>query len=224
MTKEYNKVEPNIKEAVAEEVESTEIAEKKVVKAVVKSQPKQYKKGLVERLVVGLLGPDGIRSIGRRLNEDIVVPAVKNIIVDSITNGIQMAVFGRDDARRGGSAPRSYNGPSSQYWSTSGGQRQSPSHTNYSSYASPQPRMEARGNHVPEFVLTTRTDATNVLDGMSEMIMDFGVTTVADYYDLIGRDTQYTDNQWGWTDLRFAKIRSVRGGYVIDFPPMEVVG
>ena len=51
---EYNKVKPNVK-VIKEttEVEVKEVANREPVKKIVKSQPKKYKKGLVERLVVG---------------------------------------------------------------------------------------------------------------------------------------------------------------------------
>lgn len=225
MTQEYNKVKPNIKPAVEADKETGEIIEKKKLKAVVKTKPKKYKKGLVERLVVGLLGPDGVRAIGHKLNQDIVVPAIKNIVVDSITSGIHMAIYGRNEQPPTNTpgATRPYNRyPTGGYGTTS--------RTNYQQAYAPtnqvqQPaRMQARGNNVTEFVLGSREEAQNVLDGLNDMIIEFGMASVADYYDLIGMDANYTDHQWGWTDLRFARIAAVRGGYVIQMPPMEVIG
>ena len=51
------------------------------------------KKGVVERLVGGLLGPNGIRAIGGYVGHEIIVPMIKNAFVDSMTTGINMAVF-----------------------------------------------------------------------------------------------------------------------------------
>lgn len=226
MTKEYNKIETKVKPVVQADAETGEIIEKKKLKAVVKTKPKPYKKGLMERLVVGLLGPDGVRAIGHKLNHEIVIPAVKNIVVDSITSGIQMAIYGRSEqppTQTPGSY-RPYNRyPTGGYGTTS--------RTNYQQAYTPAqqsthqpPRTQARGNSVPEFVLISRAEAQNVLDGLNDMIAEFGMASVADYYDLIGMDANYTDHQWGWTNLGQARIAAVRGGYMLQMPPMEVIG
>jgi hypothetical protein len=50
--------------------------------------------------------------------------------------------------------------------------------------------------------------------------------SIADYYDLIGVDAQHTDHNYGWTidSITRAMIVPVRGGgYIIKFPPTEVI-
>lgn len=228
MTQDYNKVKANVKPAVEADAETGEIIEKPKMKAVVKQKPKKYKKGLMERLVVGLLGPDGVKAIGHRLNQEIVLPAVKNIIVDSITSGIHMAIYGRSEQPM--SPPpvqRNYN----RYGGNTG-YSQGPTRTNYQGAYTPQQpvspqtvsRMGARGNHVVEYVLGSRQEAVDILDALRDNILEYGTASVADYYDLLGEATEYTDNQWGWTDLRFTKIQATRGGYIVQLPPVEVIG
>ena len=227
MTQDYNKVKANIKPVVEADAETGEIIEKPKMKAVVKQKPKKYKKGLMERLVVGLLGPDGVKAIGHRLSQEIVVPAVKNIVVDSITSGIHMAIYGRNE--QPGTPPpvqRNYN----RYGNT--GYSQGPTRTNYQgAYAPPQQlspqsrgRMAARGNNVIEYVLGSRQEAVDILDALRDNIEEYGMATVADYYDLLGETTEYTDNQWGWVDLSHTQIQAVRNGYVLLLPPVNVVG
>lgn len=215
MATEYDKVKTQVK--VKEQGEEEEVVRVKKTK-VTKSQPKKYKKGLVERLVVGMLGPEGIPAIGRKLNEDIIIPAVKNIVVDAFTSGINMAIFGTDE-RRG-------RGPSQGY----GGRPYSPPQkVNYAnSYQSkpaaqqaPQPPVYASRNSVPEYVLETRGEAINALEGLRDQIADYGYASVSDYYDLIGVMSTYADESWGWTDLSQVKILATRGGYLIKFPAME---
>ena len=41
---------------------------------------------------------------------------------------------------------------------------------------------------------------------------------MADLYDLVGMTSNYTDNKYGWYDLRTAYIQGVSGGYVIRLP------
>lgn len=217
---EYNKVKPNVKvtKEVTEEIEVKEVANREPVKKIVKSQPKKYKKGLVERLVVGLVGPDGIRAIGRQLNQEIVVPAIKNIVVDSITSGIQMAIFGEDRGGRQSSTRRSggYSG-GSQY-------RQQ---VNYArsyqtaSERSSEPRR-SRGRGVPDdYIIATRDEAIDVLAQLRDSIDRYGQVALADYLDMIGADTTYTDETQGWVDLSRARVQAVRGGFMIVFPQMD---
>src|SRR5437764_6070848 len=110
MAKKYNEIEAknNMEiEAVIEEVEITEVpAEKKHVQKLVHTQPKKIKKSLLGRLVTGVLGPEGLPSIGAYVNDEIIKPAVKNLIFDAITSAASRAMFGdRGGPYRGGHRP-----------------------------------------------------------------------------------------------------------------------
>ena len=41
---------------------------------------------------------------------------------------------------------------------------------------------------------------------------------IADLYDLVGMDSNYTDNRYGWTNLRSAQVVRVRDGYLLKLP------
>lgn len=53
---------------------------------------------------------------------------------------------------------------------------------------------------------------------MDEMISVYGMVSVADLYDLIGVTGNYTDNKYGWTDIRSASVVRVRDGYIVKMP------
>ena len=53
---------------------------------------------------------------------------------------------------------------------------------------------------------------------MDEMISVYGIVSVADLYDLIGVTGNYTDNKYGWTDIRSASVVRVRDGYIVKMP------
>ena len=53
---------------------------------------------------------------------------------------------------------------------------------------------------------------------MDELIATYGLVSVADLYDLVGIAGSYTDNKYGWTDIRNASVVRVRDGYVIKLP------
>ena len=44
------------------------------------------------------------------------------------------------------------------------------------------------------------------------------VDSVADLYGLVGIDSEYTDNKYGWTNLSSASIKATRDGYILDLP------
>ena len=46
----------------------------------------------------------------------------------------------------------------------------------------------------------------------------YQVVSVADFYDLVGVSGNYTDNKYGWTDIRNASVIRVRDGYMIKLP------
>jgi hypothetical protein len=53
---------------------------------------------------------------------------------------------------------------------------------------------------------------------MDELIETYGLVRVADLYDLVGITGNYTDNKYGWMNIRNADIVRVRDGYMIKLP------
>lgn len=76
-----------------------------------------------------------------------------------------------------------------------------------------------------ELIYETRADAEKVLNGMSEIIDEYGFVTVADLYDISGLPgAYYTDSKIGWKgSIKESIIKRVRDGYVIDLPKPEVL-
>jgi hypothetical protein len=226
MVQKYNEIEVknNMKVEMsgndAEPMEAVAPVEKKLEK-IVAVQPKRVKRGLMSRLISGVLGPDGLPSIGTYVNEEIIKPAVKNLIFDAITSAASKAMFGdKGGPYRGGSRPT--------------GASYRPA-TNYSNrYGSPntqRPEPEERKPIRParygvdDYLIVDRYDASHVLISLQENAERYNVTSVADYYELIGVPSQHTDNNYGWTvdSISRASIVPVQGGFVIKFPPVEVI-
>lgn len=221
--KEYSKISQN-EQVVLHEVEEVKtVTEKKELKSIVSVEPTKVKKGLLGRFVGGVLGPDGVSGIGEYVNEEIIKPAIKNIIVDAVTSGINMIMYGEKGGPNRG--PRTHTRHSGYS-----------NHTNYTSRytstnpppASNQPQQryaKVGGNGVDEYIIADRYDASHVLTALTENADMYGSVSVADYYDLIGVESKYTDNQYGWTidNITRATIAPVRGGYIIRFPNVEVI-
>lgn len=224
MAKKYNEIEvKNNMDVKNESAEKNvpESKERKELKSVLSAEPTKVKKNLLSRLITGVVGPEGLPGIGAYVNDEIVKPAIKNIIVDAVTSGINMVMYGEK-----GGAPRGNRAPYS-----AGRSNYRPS-TNYSSnYRAAPERVEERvsvrpsRNSVEEYIIPDRLDASHVLTTLVENADMYNSVSVADYYDLIGVPTKYTDNNFGWTidTISRASIIPVRGGFVIKFPPTEVI-
>ena len=76
-----------------------------------------------------------------------------------------------------------------------------------------------------ELIYETRADAEKVLNGMSEIINEYGFVTVADLYDISGLPgAYYTDSSIGWKgSIEEPTIKKVRDGYIIDLPKPEML-
>ena len=66
-------------------------------------------------------------------------------------------------------------------------------------------------------------EARDVLARMDELIDTYGMVSVADLYDLVGISGNYTDNKYGWTNIKSARIVRVRDGYRIEMPRAMVI-
>lgn len=135
---------------------------------------------------------------------DVIVPAVKKAIYDLVVGTLDMSLYG---GRGSGKRPtadkisfRDYNGMSKRDERTYGGTRTTSGYT------------------YDDIVVETRGEAEAVLSRMDEIMEEYGTVRVADLYDLVGVTGQYTDNNYGWTNIRNAKIVRVRDGYKIDMP------
>ena len=54
---------------------------------------------------------------------------------------------------------------------------------------------------------------------MNDVIETYGMVSVMDLYDLVGISGQYTDNNYGWKNLRNAEpIRTRDGEYMLKLP------
>lgn len=220
------------KRIVETEVIKDEAGEtQKIVKETVVT-PK--KRGVVERLVIGMIGPNGLRGIGRYVGQEIVGPALKNTLADIITSATNMALFGENrenyNTTRNGSPNKSYwNGPNAPTTNYSTGKNyysntSYPERSQRTNYGRNEPvNMIMRGSKVPDYIIGTRREAADVLDGLRDYIAQYSSASVADYYDMLGINSEYTDNNFGWDDLGSAAIIGVRNGYVIKLPPVEVI-
>ena len=115
--------------------------------------------------------------------------------------------------------------PNMIFYGKPGGGRRSTnsSYVSYRDYSrrDDRPIGESRtrtGYSHDDIILETRGEAEEVLDRMNELIDTYGIVSVADMYDLVGISCNYTDNKYGWTNIRNAEPIRVRDGYMLKLP------
>ena len=69
-----------------------------------------------------------------------------------------------------------------------------------------------------DIIFETRCKAEEVITAMNKLINAYGIVSVADLYDLVGRSCNYRDNKYGWTNIRNVEPIRVRDGYMLKLP------
>lgn len=186
----------------------------KKIEKVVTGEVVQRKKPLGKRMAETFIGGDA-HSVGQYVVMDVLIPAAKDTIADAVSQGIERMLFGevRSTSRRTGAKPS--NGHVSYNRYSGGG---------HPALKREEPKISsrARANHdFDEIILATRPEAEAVIDRLFDLISRYEAATVADLYDLLGITGNYTDDKWGWTDLRGAGALRIRNGYLLDLPKPE---
>jgi hypothetical protein len=157
------------------------------------------------------------RSVVRYIFGGVLVPAVKNMLVDGVTKGIERAVYGE-------SSPRRPMQPSGIYGQTQYNRPvYRPDPRTMGILPDQPPHVVPRSNGELNFVLQTREEADSVVDTLAEAVSKYGFVSVADLYQLLGLPFTHQDNKWGWTIPQMASIRQVREGYHLTMPSAEPI-
>lgn len=172
----------------------------KVVKGKVRTKPKSGISKISEVFIA-----EDAENVKSYILMDVLVPAVKKAISDIVRDGIDMLLYGE--------SPRKKVGSASQYVSYRDYSRRDDDR-----FRDPRDSRVRSGYNHDDIILETRGEAEEVLTRMDELIDTYGVVSVADLYDLIGKTCEYTDNKYGWTNIRNAEPIRVRDGYMLKLP------
>ena len=180
----------------------------KNIEAVAQGTKVSKSKSKARQIAEIFVGGD-LKETAEHVRDDVAIPALKNFLYDSLSEGLQRLLWGetRNDRRRN-STHRDYVG--------------------YSRRAREQrPTQQASARHsrvaqgFDDVVLATRTEAESVLSRMYDLIEHYNMVTVAEFYSLVGISAEFTDENWGWRDLRSANIQHIRDGFRINLPKPE---
>jgi len=173
--------------------------EHKVEKVVTGPVVTRKKSGLDK--IKGEFISDDAKNIKSYVFGEVLIPAIKKAISDIVTDGISILLYGE---------------------SRGGGKRSTADRVSYRSYYdtsySRTPMTRSISYSYDDIILNSRGEAEDVLARMDELMETYGLVRVADLYDLVGITGNYTDNKYGWTNIRNAEIIRVRDGYMIKMP------
>jgi hypothetical protein len=197
-------------------VPETEPDEPKKIERVVEGAVVRRKKPLGKRIQETFIGSD-MKSVGQYVTFEVLLPAMKDTIADITSQGVERMLFGearstsrRTGVRPGGSGHVQYNRFSSDR--DRGGRNRDRDF----------PSRRARATHnFDEIILATRIEAEEVIDRLFDLVSRYNTASVADLYELVGVTGDYTDDKWGWSDIRGAGVTRVRNGYLLDLPRPE---
>lgn len=175
--------------------------EKRVIDKVVSNTTKQKKKTEARKFIDVFIQED-LRSIGSYILTDVVVPAIKRTILDSVK-----AILGETGTSRSSTSATKI---SYRSFYDKEADKKTP-------YNMAQTRA---GFDYDEIVFESRGDAEAVLDAMNDIVnSQYGIVSVGDLYDLANITTDnYTVNNYGWTDIRGSKVVPTRDGYMLKLP------
>lgn len=193
-------------------------AEKKPTAVVGEDAAVLRKPSLMKRLKVSLLGEVDAKTAAEGAVFDVFLPGIRDLIVDLAFGGIERK-FGGSTLRRARARGAGLLGGGV----VAGGLGR----TNYTRMYHDEPRrMTERQQQMHEFsevIVGSRAEGMQILEAMDEWLAEYGVVTVANFYDIcsISSNEGAVNRRFGWYDLSGAHVVHVRDGHLLDLPKPE---
>lgn len=202
VTKLYDNLPDNSHKSRNEKKTMDDLSDGKRAEKVVHGKVKTKKNNT--RKLANIFISEDVSNVKNYIFLDVIVPAVKKAIYDLVVGTLDMSLYGERGGAKRSTADKvsykDYNGVS---------RRDSRSY---------ESSRTTSGYSYDDIVLETRGEAEAVLSRMDEIMEEYEIVRVADLYDLVGVSCEHTDNKYGWTNIRNAKIVRVRDGYKIEMP------
>lgn len=184
---------------------------KPAVERVVKT-PARIDQGSFGKQALRAFFAEDIKEVGNYLLWDIALPSIKNAVSDIFTSGIDRLLFGGDGGPQRSRSSKTYT----SYANRTYGRRETPTERTYT-------QRDRREHNLESIIFATRSEAEDVLNHLISICDQYDVATVGDLYGMAGISQSYTDENWGWRDLRSGRAVRARNGYILDLPKPEDV-
>lgn len=174
----------------------------KIVSGSVKTKPKTGFAKFKDAFITG-----DWHHIKEYVCSDVIVPGIKKALFDIVTGGIEMLVYGSTGRKR----DRQSRGTVTSYTQYYEDKR-------FNDRFAERSRTSSTVYNYDDILFNSRGQAEHVLESMCNYLDTYDRVSVADLYDMCGLSCNYTDNDYGWTDLHTAIVRRVNDGFIIDLP------
>ena len=172
--------------------------------AVVSKTPKTRKKSEIQK-AAGLFISEDASTVKEHLIQDVVIPTAKDLIVNVITDAVNIIFWGSTRRKSGSGTRIGYA-------------------SRFDEVRDPRDRDRDRRRdrtaiEYDDIILDNRGDAEAVLANMDACLEQYGTVTVLDLFDFAGVTTHnYMADRYGWKNLSNAEVRRIRDGFIIDLP------
>lgn len=199
---EIKEYKPNSHKSKLEAKQAEEKREK--IAAVAKAKVVTKKKN---KLLSSFISDDAV-SIKDYIIDEFLIPLVQKTICDIFEEIPKTIFYGKSGRRRSSNSDRV-------------------SYTKYSSRRDrdrdyrDRDRDSYRRTDIfdsTDIIFDSRGEAEKVLAVMDEIMQEYEIVRVADLYDLAGVSCDFPANDYGWTNIRNARVVHVRDGWVIEMP------
>lgn len=206
-----NDLAPNNSDKAAKGAKTEGKEKKKLTPLVSKGSVVKKKRTVADKFKDAFLGES--ENLGDYIMYDVLVPAFRDT-VSEMGFGIIERLFGNGRSSRSrGSVVRDRGRSYVSYNSSSRNDR---------GRDRDDRRDIDRGSRArhsfDNVVFANKWEAEDVLAHLVDMILEYGEATVRSFYELSNIEADYTDDRYGWTNLRDAYVERTRNGYVIVFP------
>jgi hypothetical protein len=188
--------------------------EKKVVKRVTRGKVIVRKKPLYRRFFEAFRPEDNV-SFVEHIVLEVLVDGIRDAASDAASAAIENILGGGGGhrrRRRSGGGYTSYNRMSEAR----------PRNRRDRDDDRRSSRRDERTHDPREIILETRVECEEVLDNLIELASKYDAATRRDLYSMVGEPHTPVDEDWGWFDLRGARIHKIgRDGYLLDLPRPE---
>lgn len=198
-----------------------EAAEKGRVDKVVEGEVVLRKKSLGKRFRETFFADDGI-TIREYITEDILIPAFRDLLYDVTIGSVERALF-----RDGRPASRGFRASGrGGFPGGGGGFRYDLAARGGALSRRDDPRdgmsRRARAAHnFEEIIFPSRSDAEAVLTALFDILEQYNEVKLSEFYEAAGISGNFTDERYGWTDLRGSRAVRTRNGWLLDLPRPE---
>ena len=135
---------------------------------------------------------------------DVVIPGIRDGIRNALINIVE-SIFGGGigNSGRGGSRVSYRNNYSGSYGRAS---------------SSVSGRRSEGLYAFEDVIFDNRGEAETVRDQLNYNIERYGYVSILDYYDMCGLRTRSSDANYGWTNIQYASVERVSGGWLLRLP------